>query len=49
MMLTHWNIAEAIASEHRRNLEADASRRRLARQARRVGRRAHRGTSAPSP
>jgi hypothetical protein len=36
-MLTHWDTAEALVTERRRDLELDAARRRLARRARSRG------------
>lgn len=35
-MITHWHVADAFVSDHRRRLEVDARCGRLARQARRA-------------
>ncbi len=48
MMMSHWGIAEALASEHRRDLEVDAARRRLARLARCIDRARRARTSSSS-
>jgi hypothetical protein len=43
MMLTHWDTAQALVNDRRRDLESVAARRRLARRARGRSRSARRG------